>query len=177
MFIGIFDHSSINTFVLDDKAWLAVSSLAHIPKVFRLRSGNYAGQVGPSTPNLSSMSLWTWLCKLVYSHVGTGRGYPQLFHKALYTIELCCGLAGSVSGSLLHRLIQLFWHLDWYSAVKSICPLADLFTLAYLLPSRFSTDAPQETVLTPCLFTIYTTDFSQVCLHTIVTHKINLALF
>lgn len=112
VFIGIFEHSSINTFVLDDKAWLTVSSLAHIPKVFRLRSGNYAGQVGPSTPNLSSMSLWTWLCKLVYSRVGTGRGYPQLFHKALYTIELCCGLAGSVSASLLHRPIQLFWHLD-----------------------------------------------------------------
>ena len=43
----------------------------------RLRSGLCAGQSSSSTPNSLIMSLWTLLCALVHSHVGTGRGHPQ----------------------------------------------------------------------------------------------------
>ena len=75
----IFDHSSRSAFVrsgsdVGEKA----SALIH-PKVVLLGRGQDSVQASQVPPHQtrSSMSLWTLLCALVRSHVGTGRGHPQ----------------------------------------------------------------------------------------------------
>ena len=71
--------------MLDGKAWLLVSTLIH-PKGVLLGWGLDSVQASQVRPHqtLSSMSLWTLLCALVCSHVGTGRGHP---HK-VWSMEL-----------------------------------------------------------------------------------------
>ena len=83
VFMGIFDHSSRSTFVRSDidvgqKAWLSVSAQIH-PKGVLSGWGQDSVQASQVLPHQtgSSMSLWTLLCALVRSHVGTGRGRPQ----------------------------------------------------------------------------------------------------
>ena len=58
--------------------WLLVSALIH-PKGVLLGWGQDSVQASKVHPHqtLSSMSLWTLLCALLHSHVGTGRGHPQ----------------------------------------------------------------------------------------------------
>ena len=60
--------------MLDGKAWLSVSALIH-PKGVLSGWGQDSVQASQVHPHqtLSSMSLWTLLCALVHSHVGTGR--------------------------------------------------------------------------------------------------------
>ena len=75
--------SSRNAFVrsgtdVGRKAWLAVPALIH-PKGVLPGWGQdslQASQVLPPQTH-SSMSLWTFLCAMACSHVGTGRGHPQ----------------------------------------------------------------------------------------------------
>ncbi len=81
--MGIFDHSSRSAFVrsgsdVGEKAWLAVSALIH-PKGVLSGWGQDSVQASQLLPHQtrSSMSLWTLICALVRSHVGTGRGHPQ----------------------------------------------------------------------------------------------------
>ena len=64
--------------MLDGKAWLSVSALIH-PKGVLSGWGQDSVQASQVHPHqtLSSMSLWTLLCALVHSHVGTGRGHPK----------------------------------------------------------------------------------------------------
>ena len=81
--MGIFDHSSRGTFVRSHtdvgREGLALSPRSNSPPrcSIWLRSGLCAGQSSSSTPNSLLMSLWTSLCALEHSHVGTGRGHPQ----------------------------------------------------------------------------------------------------
>ena len=78
VFMGIFDHSSRSTFVRSHtdvgREGLALDSQDSVQ----------ASQVHPHQ-TLSSMSLWTLLCALVHSHVGTGRGHPQTVPTKLGT--------------------------------------------------------------------------------------------
>ena len=67
-----------HTLMLKGKAWLSVSALIHPKGLLSDWSQDsvQASQVHPHQ-TLSSMSLWTLLCALVHSHVGTGRGHPK----------------------------------------------------------------------------------------------------
>jgi len=72
--------------MLDEKAWLAVSAQIH-PKGVLSGGGQDSAQASQVLPHqtCSSMSVWTVLCVLVRSHVGTGRGQAQTVSTKLGT--------------------------------------------------------------------------------------------
>ena len=83
--MGSFDPS-LRTLMLDEKAWLTVSTLIH-PKGVLSGWGQDSVQASQvlQQQTRSSMSLWTLLCVLLCSRVGTGRGHPQTVSTLLGT--------------------------------------------------------------------------------------------
>ena len=125
--MGIFDHSSRSVRSDTDvgqKAWLTVSALIH-PKGVLSGWGQDSVQASQVLPHQtgSSMSLWTSLCALVRSHVGTGRVHPQTVStklgawncpKSLGMLKHSEFLAPESNGGVLYTTASDTLHCSWW---------------------------------------------------------------